>query len=76
MNKKKLLTLAVIVFTSLFCLVILSFNAFKVKAELIVPEDYEYVDTWDDSYLLTNLDLCRVQEFFSRKCGPLLRFLL
>lgn len=56
MNKKKLLTLAVIVFTSLFCLVILSFNAFKVKAELIVPEDYEYVDTWDDSYLLTNLE--------------------
>lgn len=27
----------------------------KGSADLIVPDDYEYEDTWDDSYLLDNL---------------------
>lgn len=26
------------------------------SAELIVPDDYEYEDSWDDSYLLDNLE--------------------
>ena len=28
----------------------------KGSAALVVPDDYEYEDKWDDSYLLDNLD--------------------
>ena len=33
-----------------------SLSTVKGSAALVVPDDYEYEDTWDDSYLLDNLD--------------------
>lgn len=55
-NRKLCWILPTVLLSCVLGLVVTSFNTFGVKAELIVPDDYEYVDTWDDSYLLTNLE--------------------
>ena len=48
--------LPIVLISCLLVLGIVSTDTFKSKAALEVPDDYEYVDTWDDSYLLTNLE--------------------
>ena len=48
--------LPIVLISCLLVLGIVSTNTFKAKATLIEPDDYEYVDTWDDSYLLDNID--------------------
>lgn len=54
--KKNRKLLALIGALAVFACVSASVTTVKGSADLIVPDDYEYEDTWDDSYLLDNLD--------------------
>lgn len=51
---KKILALAA-AFVACACMTT-SFTTVKGSAALVVPDDYEYEDEWDDDYLLNNLD--------------------
>ena len=53
-KNRKLLTL--IAFFAVAACVFAPVSKIKGSAEIIVPDDYEFEDTWDDSYLLDNLE--------------------